>query len=817
MSSSDEFIYDLTNSIGNLYVQVNNAIGDSKTPGSFNFELTQLAQLCSKQLPQFGIIGTPITGFTVSPSNNDSRFVTVTQGIVGYNGKKYSIPTQSVEIFRTFGYTYDSNYRYGAVIGLPLSEIIKTTTVSTATVSISVPSTSNVLYIDNISNATDLGFPLKAQVGQIVLIFSGVNSTNDGLIVDPTFGVGASQGTVQINHTAGENIYFIYEPKIRCVCGLPITTPFLPSNPNDASSFTYYPNIPADWLPIAKCVVQFVSGPPLTVHIPDDTVGILRTAYEWPEPDSTNPILAPDDALTLLQYLKKTQAAATQFTTSVNVSNLIQSLIKYTQAISNDPKLSFQQYWSKRPFYPVNNFLIGVGFDNLQRLEFSDNFAKAFYKSTGGQDVQHTFAIFRGDMYNITSAYINANIPVSDNNTGGVSALNIIQAGPMPSLLAQGAYTYAVTVITDKGESAPITLNAQTYDIKGAFYNDVEWVKAIGSPNPNILYYHIARRSNFSGDQSYYRLTSDGEITAAPIYNMHFTPSVKVDKYLDSNSEAFVIIPSTNGYLGGIEIQLKQDIAYAPADKNAKISIELWSDTSGVPNTKIASGTHDIIYSMLTLNYQKFLIPLSYVTTGTILNANTQYWVVLKHSDAAPLVGHRGIDILTQASGNNLYALSSDNVIWSTVNNVQPYFKGYGFIDDGTRTTTLTTRRGVKLTGNIALKPSILRVYVPSLVLPTSLGMTPNLTNNTTLYVQNDLVVSVTARLGENGTPKTLQVTVPKGSLRDMAYPLSSNPLDVFDRVDDVQVNPGGNLSLGYGGSGIQWSIADMITVETTP
>ena len=66
-----------------------------------------------------------------------------------------------------------------------------------------------------------------------------------------------------------------------------------------------------------------------------------------------------------------------------------------------------------------------------------------------------------------------------------------------------------------------------------------------------------------------------------------------------------------------------------------------------------------------------------------------------------------------------------------------------------------------------------------------------------------------------NGTPVTLTTTVPKGTARNTRFDLG-NDLQVFDRVLDVYVTPGTNLTRISNGP-ILWDIYDLITVETTP
>jgi hypothetical protein len=113
-----------------------------------------------------------------------------------------------------------------------------------------------------------------------------------------------------------------------------------------------------------------------------------------------------------------------------------------------------------------------------------------------------------------------------------------------------------------------------------------------------------------------------------------------------------------------------------------------------------------------------------------------------------------------------------------------------------------------------------LSVYVPYVEDLTSSnvvfnGSTTGIATTDDQTIKNDLVVSVVAQNGENGELVTLSTTVPKGSSRNQRFALG-NELQLFDRVLDVYVTPGTDLTRINNGP-ILWDIYDLITVETTP
>ena len=75
---NEEFIAEYARVIGNAYYSINQGIGDENTPGSAVFNLNQLSYLAEKKLPAFGIVQTNTSsGFTVSPDENDQRFIKI--------------------------------------------------------------------------------------------------------------------------------------------------------------------------------------------------------------------------------------------------------------------------------------------------------------------------------------------------------------------------------------------------------------------------------------------------------------------------------------------------------------------------------------------------------------------------------------------------------------------------------------------------------------------------------------------------------------------------------------------------------------------
>jgi hypothetical protein len=116
-----------------------------------------------------------------------------------------------------------------------------------------------------------------------------------------------------------------------------------------------------------------------------------------------------------------------------------------------------------------------------------------------------------------------------------------------------------------------------------------------------------------------------------------------------------------------------------------------------------------------------------------------------------------------------------------------------------------------------------LSVYVPPVEITSDRGRLPsvsqsgeNIESTEDTSTKNELLVMVKAKLGANGAVTQLPtITVPAGTARNTRFVIG-NENDLYDRIEDVQVVPGSDLQLMDDGT-INWSVYDLITVETVP
>lgn len=783
-STIEEYLVELTRAIGDAHAAVIDGVGSATSIGSALFEVMQLRQLAQGGLPQFGVLDT--VGFAVTPSAT-SHALSISAGQIGYLGSRIIIPPQDVPAYRPLASTYGSLFQYGVRLGLPLSEAAKTTTLYSTTVTAATQPTDQSLRVADLSTVTLLGFPLTAHVGNTLIVFSGLTPDGLSLQVDPGF----LGGTVQAYHSIGETVYFLYLPRVRAVCGLPVDTPW--QSGGDPSTFAYFPPIPKDWLPIADVLMVNPANPSVVVTGSSPTTYAIRQTFTaWPTPGTTTPAFSASDAPTIVRACDNLRASLSQVLTDGSVAELIRGLESYTRAIQTDTTASFRQYWGQQPFRQNSYFDRGASFDSLERIEFPDVFARAYYDVTGS-DVQHTLAIFRGDRYAQTSP-ITGSAP-----TGQVAAF--LPAAGVPSTFGAGTYLYAVTAVTSSGETPTPSTYAQVQPSSGPVVVHLRWDSV-----PGALFYHIYRRSTITGDLSEYRLTGTSGVVG---YGHAQAASVTNTAYeaLSSVGTATQFTAAASTHLGGLSVRLKVS---APVTNPADFfTVTLRADLGGAPGSVLATGT-PIPYSSLLLADSAALSLLDYDMT-----AGQKYWIVLAQS--APPTGGT-ISLGRAATGAASFATSSDRTSWTTQNGKDLAITLYSFLDNG-RVGQGFTHRGLRMTGRIAQEPRQISVYVPPMIPPTSdysyYGESLQSGVALSTATQNELLVTVVALNGAGGTPTTLSARVLQGTPRGTRIPLGSAS-QLFDRIIDVTVSPGSGLALGAG-STIQWSVYDLITVETTP
>jgi hypothetical protein len=293
----------------------------------------------------------------------------------------------------------------------------------------------------------------------------------------------------------------------------------------------------------------------------------------------------------------------------------------------------------------------------LERFELPYNFAKAYYESIGS-DVQHTFAIFRGDL-------ITYNAAIGSNNTAAATGFTnaVIPCSNYISSLSSGTQIYGVTIVynisTDEYvESIPVYGNLVSSNYTSSNYLvELNWTGA-GITNP--LFYHIYKKPQLSSDLIERKLTNTNEIQY-PSYNTMSTVLDDTDLRLSNGLTAFKITPNEDCFIGGVTLKLKYTAGGQSTGLGTTgLSVSIYSATGSTPtpngmitsaavirNSDILQGTNE--YTLKFAN-------------GANLEQGTSYWLMInKPSDFATGLGSTSLytRIIAGSSGQGLTSINS--------------------------------------------------------------------------------------------------------------------------------------------------------------
>ena len=482
--------------------------------------------------------------------------------------------------------------------------------------------------------------------------------------------------------------------------------------------------------------------------------------------------------------------------------------------MGNNSSITANQFWSKQPFRATQFYSKGLSYSGLERFEFPYNFAEAYY-NTFAEDLQHTFAIFRGDLLTYNSAVLGTNA-VSSSSLGAT----VIPTSNYISSLDKGTQIYGVSVVSNISvneyqETVPTYTNIVSSNSTNTNYLvEVNW-SSVGTTNP--MFYLVYKRPNLGTELVEKRLTNSSEILYTPYFtNVPITDTTSTE--ISNGLTAIKITPNENCFLGGVSLKLGFNAPnQTAATGTTGILINLVSNSGAYPNiSSVLSSTELIRYSDISEGFGTYTVKFD---TGVNFATGSSYWLVI-NKGANITTGSGTTALLSRiASGSVNTYYSTNGASWGDLN-VSAYLKMRGYLDDS-NTVGTEVARGIKLTNRVAFKPRRLSIYVPEIEdLSTKTGLILNgsstaiaATSNTT--IKNDLLVTVSAKLGDNGVVETLTTTIPQGTSRGTRF-LLGNSANLFDRVVNVIVNPGTNVIRDNNGPVI-WDIYDLITIETEP
>ena len=310
----------------------------------------------------------------------------------------------------------------------------------------------------------NLGFPIQAFVGNYLISFSNVTDDLKGLVVDPSYYNGSSFGTLPATYYLDNPVTFLFQPRVKYITGFPV----LESSEN-ITTFDYFPPLPQSWIPISKVMVKNPENPVVV----DSGTGLTRTIVDMPTDISTYQILGDSSDKNLIFKAGSGKWCALQHINKRLLRNTV-SAVSYLSTVSANSGVSNKALLSTQPFRKTEFYSKGTSFSGLERFELPYNFAKAYYE-TIGSDVQHTFAIFRGDL-------ITYNAAIGSDNTAAATGLtnSVIPCSNYVSSLSSGTQIYGVTIVynisTDEYvESIPVYGNLVSSNYKVIIILLINW------------------------------------------------------------------------------------------------------------------------------------------------------------------------------------------------------------------------------------------------------------------------------------------------------------------------------------------------------
>jgi len=352
----------------------------------------------------------------------------------------------------------------------------------------------------------------------------------------------------------------------------------------------------------------------------------------------------------------------------------------------------------------------------------------------------------------------------------------------------------------------------------GKYFSELIWT---GSAVTDTLFYNVYKKSESFSEQFEKKLTNVDEVLY-PSYNT-FTPATDDSDYeISYKQTAINFTVNEDCFIGGLSLKLGHLSTGLAATGSSGLYLSIYGDDSGQPDeTNLKIQNVLLPYADIESGSKEYTVKFP---TGINVVGNTSLWLLInKEFDFVVGSGVTSLLMRVDSAQSGMMLTSTDNfngfTSWTNTDGM-PYLKLRGFLDDGNIVGNVV-RRGIKFTNAIANSPRRLSIYVPpvdDIVDSTGLffnGSSIAITSTADKKIKNDLVVSVTAQNGANGNPVTLTTTVPKGTERDTRFILGDNT-SLFDRVTDVKVTPGSNLTRSQNGP-ILWDIYDLITIETEP
>jgi hypothetical protein len=488
-----------------------NTLGSTSNPNSALFNVNQIASILLYGSPNFGVYGISSSFASLNFINNSNQiYFNFSQGQVFYNQNIITIPSQSIPVTSssdTAGIKYFKFYLDYNDFSLS-SQVFSFTIISVS---------GNTIVVNNLPTQSYLNNFLYANINNYLFNIASININTNTIVFNQN---------VSSFAFANSTITLIYQPIIKYITTFAIT-----GTPPDI-------DIPSTGIILATAYVNISGTSSLSYSCPQGVTTAYQPYLYYSNPSNFFPSQSAYNAFfTSINNAIKTYNTVKNYNLE---SQLLISLVSYTSGISSS-QYTFDQFWHLQPYQPTSLFQYGIGYQNLQKVDFDPRF-KNFWYFYKNKDLTRTYAIFRGDIYGG-----NAIVGQSLGSFPGTTSVSNLVDFTGNSTTSNGTYSYGVSAVNPSGEYNPLFSSNSNFYFNLNVNNYISWTSS--TPISNLLFFHVYRNIQSSNGFQQARLTNPFQI---PYYTLNDTILSNISTYQSIGSSNFAFQIKTNGITSGI-------------------------------------------------------------------------------------------------------------------------------------------------------------------------------------------------------------------------------------------------------------------------
>lgn len=499
---SDENMQFLVDMIGEIYEEWLSIFDeDINNRNSYSFFIRRISDYLENKNIIYSVNGE--NSLLTSIKDDTKNIITISSGeVIDINNNNIEIKEHDLLVSRCFPYNYPANGHYGILIGFYHNDINSINEIRQSKLKLAIEGgISNYVYVESNNIFTNITFPIIANINNEDIVISSYESI---IINGTTYYRGLisqnyNNGVAINSHEISSKIFIYRKLEASMIFGPPVSEEH---QSGDAANFKYFPNKPDDFLEICRVV----AANPIIISeegmIPPDTTEIIGIVDTRDLGESSTEVPFTDNEK---KFAKSVIDNLNKVSNIVNFENALSTIVLSLNNIvfsDSSGKVSgiFPTYWNNRPLNKSSFHIYGVQWDSIERFEVPDSFRKLWYKYLSNE-LLTTFAIFNGELMD--------NVTKSGITPPKISNISYTNVEYNVGVITPGDWTYAVTAITDSGESALSeykTIRIPT----SSLYNTITitWEPVTGAIGYNV--YKKDSRFNLLHD---IRLTEYGTLT----------------------------------------------------------------------------------------------------------------------------------------------------------------------------------------------------------------------------------------------------------------------------------------------------------------